>query len=422
MTERPRGALGENIGQARTRHRGKTEASGDHDEFGGAAAEDEGRQQIDAQRHGPGGHRAQDLPVRNGGDRSPAGRVRFSPRQEPVEAAAQRDHSEDEVENRPDDQRDHHGRQDRCIDVEHAAQVAAVERELHEDEGLDADERISADQCRRRRADRAGPDPAALLVAQSRPGALVEAGHGRAVPADALHQRDTPDTPGEITAGHAPSSIRDSHLTVEDAQPVPMVRAQTCRPASISRVMVILSPTTTPPPSRGISMSMPKSLRLMTVVASKPATGPAPMPGFTPLNSSLSSTGRVTPLSVKSPVRDVVVAVGTDAGAGEGGRRVGLGVKEVGAADVVVALLVTGVDGVDGDLGADRRGAVLRDGDRAGEVLELAAHLADHEVLDPEADGRVHRVDGPGAGLNRGGHGGGGHWGSSYRFRMVHWA
>ena len=43
---------------------------------------------------------------------------------------------------------------------------------------------------------------------------------------------------------------------------------------------MILSPTTAPPPSRGISMEMSKSLRLMTVVASNPATGPWPMPGF----------------------------------------------------------------------------------------------------------------------------------------------
>ena len=45
-------------------------------------------------------------------------------------------------------------------------------------------------------------------------------------------------------------------------------------------------------------MSMPKSLRLIVVVASKPATGPWPMPGLTPLNSVASSTSRVTPCRV----------------------------------------------------------------------------------------------------------------------------
>ncbi|SHJ93681.1 hypothetical protein SAMN05443637_101187 [Pseudonocardia thermophila] len=44
--------------------------------------------------------------------------------------------------------------------------------------------------------------------------------------------------------------------------------------ASISRVMVTLSPITTPPPSSGIWMSTPKSLRLMVVVASNPARVP----------------------------------------------------------------------------------------------------------------------------------------------------
>src|SRR5699024_11180566 len=53
--------------------------------------------------------------------------------------------------------------------------------------------------------------------------------------------------------------------------------------AWISRFRAILSPTTVPPVSSGMSMSMPKSLRLMVVVASKAATGPWPMPGFTPM-------------------------------------------------------------------------------------------------------------------------------------------
>src|SRR5690606_21663893 len=47
----------------------------------------------------------------------------------------------------------------------------------------------------------------------------------------------------------------------------PPLDQEPARPDSISRVRVILSPTTVPPVSSGISMSIPKSLRLITVVA-----------------------------------------------------------------------------------------------------------------------------------------------------------
>jgi uncharacterized protein (TIRG00374 family) len=112
----------------------------------------------------------------------------------------------------------------------------------------------------------------------------------------------------------------------------------------------------------------------------------------------------------------VVVALGADGGGGEGGGGVLLGVEEVGGLDVGVAVGVLGVDGRDLDFGGDGGGAVLGDGDGAGEVVERAADLADHEVADGEADGGVDRVDGPGSGGEVGqGGGGGGHENSSDR-------
>src|ERR1700739_2325449 len=47
-----------------------------------------------------------------------------------------------------------------------------------------------------------------------------------------------------------------------------------CRTASISRLILILSPTTTPPPSSGMLNSMPKSARLISVPAENPARVP----------------------------------------------------------------------------------------------------------------------------------------------------
>ena len=76
---------------------------------------------------------------------------------------------------------------------------------------------------------------------------------------------------------------------------------------------------------------------------------------------------------------------------------------------MAVAALVASVD-----RGRVHRGLHLRlervlgDGEGAGEVGELAAHLGDDEVTDDEADGAVTGVDGPGAGGEGGETGGGG--------------
>src|SRR6266545_4821717 len=94
---------------------------------------------------------------------------------------------------------------------------------------------------------------------------------------------------------------------------------------------------------------------------------------------------------------DPRVAVLPDTGAGEGHLRALLHVEEVAGAQVVVPLLVAGVDG--GQL--DRRGgAALEDvvggDDLALELGEGAADLG-HQVPHGEADHGVSRVDHPGA-------------------------
>src|SRR3954462_4255430 len=93
-----------------------------------------------------------------------------------------------------------------------------------------------------------------------------------------------------------------------------------------------------------------------------------------------------------------VGAVGLHRGGPEDHGRVVLDVEEVSRADVRVTLLLTGVDGAELDAGLDRGvGRVLGGDDLALEVAEVAADLADHHVADGEADGRVRRVDLPGA-------------------------
>src|SRR5690606_8275154 len=73
--------------------------------------------------------------------------------------------------------------------------------------------------------------------------------------------------------------------------------------ASISRFTFTLSPTTAPPPSSGILMSTPKSLRSIVVEAEKPARVPPHASLPNPLISRASVTGGVTPLIVSSPSR-----------------------------------------------------------------------------------------------------------------------
>jgi hypothetical protein len=95
---------------------------------------------------------------------------------------------------------------------------------------------------------------------------------------------------------------------------------------------------------------------------------------------------------------ETVLAV-ADAGGAEGHRRVGVGLEEVGRAEVVVALGVVGVDGGQLDGGGHRGGQRIRcQGEFALEAGEVAADLADHQVADGEGHIGVAGIDrvGPG--------------------------
>ncbi len=81
--------------------------------------------------------------------------------------------------------------------------------------------------------------------------------------------------PGRHAASGALSAARpETHPELargaEDGVLLQAVRST----ASISSSMLILSPTTTPPPSIGMSMSTPYSLREISVLAEKPARVP----------------------------------------------------------------------------------------------------------------------------------------------------
>src|SRR5205823_8727100 len=88
-----------------------------------------------------------------------------------------------------------------------------------------------------------------------------------------------------------------------------------------------------------------------------------------------------------------------DAGGTVTHRRVLLHVEDVDGAEVVVPLLVAGVDGRELD-GGGNRGAerVLAGDDRDVVAGEPGAHRADHDLVDGEGDLAVHRVGLPGAG------------------------
>src|SRR5207244_180408 len=96
---------------------------------------------------------------------------------------------------------------------------------------------------------------------------------------------------------------------------------------------------------------------------------------------------------------DEAVAVGTHAGGAERHGRVGLDVEEVARANVVVALLVVGVDRAQVDGGVHRRvERVLAGDDLTLEGGEAPPYLGHHQVTDAEGDVRVDRVDRPGSG------------------------
>ena len=187
--------------------------------------------------------------------------------------------------------------------------------------------------------------------------------------------------------------------------------------ASMLRVIFTWSPTTTPPASMAPFQFTPKSLRLIFVVAVKPARSPPQGSLARPSNSTSRTTGFVTSRMVRSPVSfhsspslcSIFVPRKQDL-------RELLRVEEVVRAKVLVTLLGAGVDAGDVDSRRDHRPrrVLLVDRKAAGEALEAALHGGDHQVLHGELGGRVARVDGPGAdGLllcwGRGGQCGGAH-------------
>ena len=115
---------------------------------------------------------------------------------------------------------------------------------------------------------------------------LVRAVGGGGVDPAALHEPGQRGRGAQLAVAHGPTVTPDPDRippsAPETEQPPGSAGGRfTCagcqevrRTASISRVIVTLSPTTTPPPSSGIEMSTPKSLRLIVVVAEKPARVP----------------------------------------------------------------------------------------------------------------------------------------------------
>ena len=170
------------------------------------------------------------------------------------------------------------------------------------------------------------------------------------------------------------------------------------------------SPRATALTPGGRAMSMPKSLRRSSPVASKPAwRGP---PGnvldAAELDGQAHAGGSTSPMvSVAVDEPAVAVASVIDVRAERHGRAA-LDVEEVGRRDVGVAVGVAGVDRrqVDGGRRRDVSSSVGADDDVDVEALEAAAHLRDAEVADREADRRVGRVERPAAG----GEGEGGAW------------
>src|SRR5207237_5686451 len=120
-------------------------------------------------------------------------------------------------------------------------------------------------------------------------------------------------------------------------------------------------------------------------------------------------------------VEEEVVTVRADAGGAERHRRMRLDLEEVGAADVVVPVGLTGVHRAQVDGGGDAGLQRVRRGDDGPlELVETAAHLAHHHVPDDEGHLGVDGIYGPSPGDVAGNlHGGLGHHSSSRRFLVV---
>src|SRR2546429_8648638 len=114
---------------------------------------------------------------------------------------------------------------------------------------------------------------------------LIERPHSNAV----SYRQKTTDRPVRFHCMHL----------VEDA-----LVAQDCLWASTASSILMMSPTSKPPVSRATFQVRPKSLRLICVLASKPTVSGAPGMGIfpRPVSSVSSTTSRVTPRIVRSPI------------------------------------------------------------------------------------------------------------------------
>ena len=169
---------------------------------------------------------------------------------------------------------------------------------------------------------------------------------------------------------------------------------QACLSASISRVIVTLSPTT----SRRFRVAVDVDPEVFAVQHNRrgePGDLTMAHAGIDAAELEVEADRLGDTLEGEVAIERVVIAGLPNARRGEGRRGVLLDVEEVSGLDVRVALLIAGIDGIDGNLRGHRRRAVVSDHDGAAERVEVASHLAHHEVTDRELDRRVNGVDGP---------------------------
>ena len=150
---------------------------------------------------------------------------------------------------------------------------------------------------------------------------------------------------------------------------------------------------------------MPKAVRLMVVVAEKPACGLWSIPGTGPVGPSASrTTGLVTPCRVKLPVIvsllplfTTLVLVKVAVGKFATSKKSGL-LRCVLRASSPVSTVTTPMVAVTRGLG--HVGLVVQDG--GGHFAEAAMHVGDAQMGDAEVDLAVRRIGGPGGGLRQG--------------------
>ena len=158
----------------------------------------------------------------------------------------------------------------------------------------------------------------------------------------------------------------------------------------------------TPPVSSGAYHVRPHSSRSKSASAVKAALSLPYGSVMTPRNSKIE---RDRPCDVANrevahnlAARSVDLDFGTD----EAKLLVVIDTQEVGGPEVVVAVLGSGTDAASLDRKLCARIArVVADGDRTGELAELASHLGDYQVSSHRTDAGMCWVDYPSAGSRR---------------------